>query len=388
MQNPLPPENQIHATLLFIALSAIASENITTKNNMSESSSGSNPCGIAITFQSEIVGPSGTIAGRAEAFGEGSNLALVTVTLPDGKTRSDVHAVDFEYIPLDNDGASVSFSASSSSCSDETKATAYVLKFTFDPLRRYGVSAKSKWPQQEVATTQADITIEIPDQVKATYKDRIQLTCIATDGTLSQNIDDPLKWKYTAFEEKAANTHPKTVSNILIHATLDGTEVSGFTKMSVLSIFYWLVRDGHKIKHQHGPGAAPHEPNVADYTAAYNYLKWKYGFILNGVTQVGHTSPVQGFNSVTFLPDQSDVGGADARTSSLRNVTFSSGAFRNENWCASVIAHELIHTGQAFPGTNASECEAYTYQLDHASDFGLQKDDLDEVKTSKDQYCK
>ena len=351
-------------------------------------SASSGSCGVRITLDSELLGENGSVTGRAEAYGPGANLALVTVTLPDQTTRSTVYAVDFSYLLRDEDGKTVSIRAQSSACPDEATVKAYVLQLSLDPVRRYGSSAKSDWPNQESATTKTAITVVIPDEVAGQYKDRVKLTCHAKDGTVAQDGADSSVWTYMGFKEEKATLHPKMVTSVFIRATVDGKEVSGRTRLSVFSVFYWLVRGGQAIKHQHGPKAQAHEPGVPDYTAAYEFIRWKYEAALNGVTRPGQGQPVPGFTKTTFLPEQQDINGAAAHTDQYRRVTFSAGAFTNENWFASVVAHELIHTGQSRPNLDSSECEAYTYQLNHASEFGLEQADIDEIQSSKDHFCK
>lgn len=179
------------------------------------------------------------------------------------------------------------------------------------------------------------------------------------EGTV-EPLEEPL-WLYRAFLEPRAEPCPKDVTVSI--AAMAGDQELDRETILVLPVHKWLTNG-----HQHGPGAQQHPPDTNDFWLDYDYLSWKYGGVLattggafpGGVTISTDPCVPCGFPSVCVA----------ACTHPNRSVDFGTTAFtQSENATASTIGHELVHTtGSPLP---ASECEAYTWEMDHSEQTGI-----------------
>jgi hypothetical protein len=273
--------------------------------------------------------------------------------------------------------------------------TVATIALNSDPIPQTGVSAKTAWSEQEAASRKANITVVItPPSATDALKDRIALTVKelkpADDddrGMLTQDPDNKLLWHYEAYEEDADDLHPAPKQAVIV-AKCDGQEIGAPLFLNVRPVFQWLT-DRSK-RHQHGLGGAVHfYPHIiSDYQTAYNYIRWKYN-CLDGVGD--------GFTTVNFVLDDCVPCGALRRcraacTSSSTfsrtdDVTFGLETFLNENWAASTIGHELVHTtgtGISAPG----ECEAYSWEVNNTGCTGLDSSTgLDDIIAKQQEAC-
>ena len=189
-------------------------------------------------------------------------------------------------------------------------------------------------------------------------------------------------WIYTAFSEPMAELHPQSVE-VWIAAKQSDTELDR-VRVNVLPVHNWWV-----TPHQHGPFGQFHAPNEDDYWNDYAYIRWKYFGVLNGIAGAGFD--VVEISETDCVP----CGGnpcAFACTQRLPfvgdSVSFGRNTFSgSENQAASIVGHELYHTTGEILLT--SECAAYTWELDHQIETGIDQDIgyLDDVQQKQQQEC-
>lgn len=269
------------------------------------------------------------------------------------------------------------------------------ITYTLDPLpSELGVSAKSRWPDQEAASRKQKITVTTDP---AQFADRLVLKVSKFDsafhpeytpanndkGRITQDDNDKKIWTYEAFEEAQTEKHPLE-KKLTITATYDDVEICPPLSLSIRTVFAWLTEP-----HRHGSGGASHNPAVdADYVKAIAYAKWKYGLKLGNLRTIVFVRNL-GSDGLTFTG-----GGVGKKDCKLGSTAFGgrTSSTHAENWCAATMIHENLHGSQSPPNfwyqMKASlhdkdkdyEVPAYQEQLDKADDVGLPQSDKDTIQ--------
>ncbi len=258
----------------------------------------------------------------------------------------------------------------------ETVTVAMTAVLTRDPS---SISATTAWPDMPDFSF-SEITVEwAPPECEGTLE-VVELGLTdgyqpPSNGTL-QRINTTL-WRYTAFDEPQNVIHPKTV-RVWIGALKGGVELNR-EQVQVLTVHNWWI-----TPHQHGPDGQFHAPDVADYTNDYDFIRWKYATVL--ATTGGVFSDVQ--VSTDFCV--TCLGGPCVAACTFCNTArFSATAFdRSENGFASTIGHELVHVTAVCPWLT-SECDAYTWELDHQAQTGIDQDFayLEDIQQRQAEEC-
>lgn len=173
---------------------------------------------------------------------------------------------------------------------------------------------------------------------------------------------------------------PGETKTATIVATVEGDEC-GTAEVSVKTPFQYMTQFPFITKTAGTVGAG------AQYRAVYDYLRCRYpnlglGFFPNVAFVDTGVVPNCGANAA-------GVGGVDADACTeiaTGNVTFGINAFLggSEANAVSTIAHELKHTPE---GGGASECAAYTWEVDNASTTCLDGQELLDVKDRQRAAC-
>lgn len=135
---------------------------------------------------------------------------------------------------------------------------------------------------------------------------------------------------------------------------------------------------------QHGPNGQFHAPDVADYTNDYYFISWKYAAVVATTGGVFSSFEISTNNCVSCL-----LGPCVAACTYCNSAKFSTTAFdRSENGYASTIGHELVHVTGTCPFL-ASECDAYTWELDHQAQTGIDADFayLQDIQQKQPEAC-
>ncbi|MFH0983641.1 MAG: hypothetical protein V2A79_19165 [Planctomycetota bacterium] len=193
--------------------------------------------------------------------------------------------------------------------------------------------------------------------------------------------DSPTAWRYFAFYEPPSELHPETV-RVWIGA-MAGTCELVRVRVDVLPVFLWWV-----TPHQHGAGQPLHAPDASDYRNAYDYIRWKYSAVLGGIAGAAFSQVIISEETCVPCGSGSPPPCVFACTSITDRVDFGTSTFSgSENQAASIIGHELVHTvGWTNPN---GECEAYTWELDHQTETGIDQDEgyLQDVQEKRTQAC-
>jgi hypothetical protein len=148
------------------------------------------------------------------------------------------------------------------------------------------------------------------------------------------------RWTYTAFTEPSTNMHPRP--GVAIVQACGGQKV----EVRVETVFRYLVDHGRQED-------------------ALHFTMSKYSFVIDSVPGGFHSIDVI-WRCNLFQP-RGTLACTDFATkdTSILRSTFADG----ENVLASVVVHEKVHTN------GLGECEAYTMQVNTASQTGLDGQD-------------
>lgn len=224
------------------------------------------------------------------------------------------------------------------------------------------VSAQSSWPGQAGCLSLQDSQCEVwvnldqpgmdpftPAELeidRVVYQGR-QPYSPPSMGTLTPVAGTIRRWTYTAWQESSTYIWPKEV-RVYFRVSVNGQPFgTNSFSLKVQPVFDWLAR----FKKQR--------------PCAYDFVRWKYAAVLA-------TTGGQFIGTPTFAPTAAiqcgDVDDANACLQDGKWVTFSTGAFVDENALASTIGHELTHT---IAGGNSEECEAYTWEVNNSAQTGI-----------------
>jgi len=184
------------------------------------------------------------------------------------------------------------------------------------------------------------------------------------DGSL-QRINGTT-WTYTSFDEPQTELCPEDVTVTI--AAMQGSTQVGTGNVRVRPVHTFWTR-----AHRHGPGAPLHSPDTADFENDYFFLRWKYGGVLAttggffGRWSISTSFFVTCPNGTTGYACTAPVSNPDP----IWDVVFGTSTFLGaENQATSIIGHELVHASGFWP-VPATECTAYTWELNHSQQTGV-----------------
>jgi len=175
---------------------------------------------------------------------------------------------------------------------------------------------------------------------------------------------------YTPFTEPKTEKHPKTKRAWFL-PKYNGTECGELTWVRIRSLFQELTF-------------------LAEYDKAWQYAKWKYDIATLDLDSIAYdaTLGTRAHTSIILIP-----------FGEIANCKLGTGAFADENWCASSMGHEQVHGSQGYwyiqwhsgedpEDRNPMNCEvpAYQWEIDNAPGTGISASELQTVTAYRDYY--
>ena len=184
-------------------------------------------------------------------------------------------------------------------------------------------------------------------------------------------------WEYTAFTESLTDKYPcqhsirldPKVGNAVIYPISSDKPLT----ITVPTVFDWFSKTHHKD----GPGADKpyHEPTNLDCYYAYLFIRYKYKECLDNIFL--HNSQGR-FSNVDFQPASEDSPYAETDILTRKCIFYYKSFLCSENYFASTVGHELVHTTQYGVHWLAvqDEAEAFKWELDNMDKTGAVQEDI------------